>query len=269
MELRLLSSDAVDRLEAAMLKMPQASSNVRHLFSPGQYIREVTLPADTFAIGHRQKFDHLNIVVKGRVTIVNDDGTNTEVGSGAVFVGKPGRKAGYVHEETVWLNVYATDETDVETLELMFLEKSEAFSEQKLIAHEPDGDFERMLSDLGVTAEQVRSESERTSDCIDWPPGHYWVKVGRSAIDGKGLIATHDIAPGELICRALIGGMRTPAGRFTNHSGSPNAEMRRTGFGDADLYALNYIRGCRGGQDGEEITVDYRNAVTVAALVRS
>jgi hypothetical protein len=38
------------------------------------------------------------------------------------FVGKPGRKVAYIIETVVFQNIYATDETDIEKLENMFVE---------------------------------------------------------------------------------------------------------------------------------------------------
>jgi hypothetical protein len=160
----------------------------------------------------------------------------------------------------VWLNIYATEETDIDTLEAMFLEKSPTYQAQDsppLLTH--DGDFEQMLCDLGVTAQQVREQSEETSDQIPFPNGDYKVKVGPSRIEGTGLLATSDIEAGEFICHARIYGKRTPAGRYINHSRTPNAEMMDLA-GDILVRALRDIPGSRGGQDGEEITVDYRQA---------
>jgi hypothetical protein len=38
------------------------------------------------------------------------------------FIGKPGRKVAYILETVVFQNVYATEETDIEKLENMFIE---------------------------------------------------------------------------------------------------------------------------------------------------
>jgi hypothetical protein len=94
-------------------------------------MREVTIPSGSIAIGHHQNFEHMNIFLKGRVTMVNSDGTTSELNAPMCFVGKPGRKIGYIHEDVVWLNVYPTEETSVEKLEAHYLTKSEGF-----LAHE-------------------------------------------------------------------------------------------------------------------------------------
>jgi hypothetical protein len=84
-----------------------------------------------------------------------------------------------------------------------------------------------------------------------------------SPIEGKGLFITSGVEKGEIICPGRIGGMRTPAGRFANHSATPNAIMVPHQNGDIDLVAIRRIEGCIGGGQGEEVTVDYRQALSL------
>jgi hypothetical protein len=259
-------------MEGAMLEQPQVSCPVIHRFGPGVYIREVFMPAGTLAVGHHQNFEHMNIMLKGRVTILNSDGTASEMVAPMMFVGQPGRKIGFVHEDMVWLNVYPTTETDVEVLEATYLTKSESFGRHiegsiKLLQNSVDQqDFQVMLDEVGFTAEQVREQSENVADMVDLPHGSYKIKVGASMIEGKGLFATAGIEPGERIAPARLRGLRTIAGRYTNHSASPNAVMVRSGH-DIDLVATQPIGGCRGGLDGDEITIDYRQAVALTQSI--
>ena len=44
-----------------------------------------------------------------------------------IFTGQPGRKFAYIIEDTVFVNAYATEETDVDKLEEMFVDKSDAW----------------------------------------------------------------------------------------------------------------------------------------------
>jgi len=116
--------DPVEQLEAQMLKLPQVDCPVLHHFGPGIYIREVQMPAGTFAIGHRQKEHHFNVLLAGKVAILDDDGTPRVVSAPLMYSGKPGRKVGYIVEDVVWQNIYPTEETDIEKLESRFLDKS-------------------------------------------------------------------------------------------------------------------------------------------------
>lgn len=266
--------EKVNSLQAYMLEQPQVKCEVFHRFAPGIYVREVSVPAGTLAVGHWQKTEHLNIMLKGRVTVLNDDGTTSELVAPMIFVGQPGRKVGYIHEDMVWQNVYATTETDVERLEEMYLDKDAVWDEhmarvsQKLLPPVAEReDYQRVLEEFGVTEEFARAESEREDNMIDLPYGSYKIKVGNSSLEGKGLVATADIQPGELIAPARIGNMRTIAGRYTNHSPTPNARPVRNGQSGIDLVALREISGCHGGHDGEEITIDYRESLRLAIAI--
>lgn len=264
-----LTPAVVDRIESAMLALPQADCPVFHHFGPGIYVREVNLPAGITAIGHAQRFPHLNIMLRGRVLMYRDDGSTVELAAPQLFVGPPGRKIGYVLEDVVWLNVYATNETDIETLERTYLDKSPAWQvdrerrgARERDAYEADrADFLAMAAEVGVTPEDIRAQSERTEDLIPLPQGSWPVMVADSPIEGRGLFATAPIAAGMLICPGRVSGKRTPAGRYTNHSATPNARAVLRPNGDVDLVAVRDIAGCRGGQPGDEITLDYRQVL--------
>lgn len=262
-----------DQLEAALLMKEQAPCPVIHRFGPGLYIREVHIPAGTFAVGHRQKREHFNVMLSGRVSMVQPDGGLSVLSAPQAFVAPPGRKVGLVLEDMVWQNIYATDERDIAKLEEMFLDKSENWEQnanQQLIAqrlaHENDRlDYQAMLGDVGVEHSTVVAQSEDESDQVPFPPENWRLMVAPSAIHGNGLFATYPIAAGEVIAPARIGDKRTPAGRFTNHAASPNARMQWGPDNSVVLVAIKPIRGCCGGGNGEEITVDYRKSV---ALIR-
>jgi hypothetical protein len=259
-------------LENAMVQMPQADCPVRHIFSPGTYTREVTIPAGTVAIGHYQRKEHLNVFIKGRVTMLNEDGSKTELVAPMVFTGNPGRKCGYIHEDVVWLNVYPTDETDVETLENTYLDKSlSAEHAAPLLLMESiesdRKDYQAVLAEYGFTEATARQQSEDAIDQIPFPAGAYKVRAMSSPIEGIGLFATGNISDGEIICPARISGKRTPAGRYCNHSKNPNAEMILH-EGDIYLIAIKPIQGYKGGDIGEEITTDYRNNLKLVGGIK-
>lgn len=265
----------IDAAEAHMLTLPQAECPVVHHFGPGVYIREVTMQAGTLAIGHAQRHEHLNIMLKGAVAIIGDDGQVKELRAPLIFVGKPGRKAGYIIETTVWQNVYPNpdDERDVEKLEARWIDKSATWQAHEAAArqvaedaHIPDRlDFQAVLEESGFSAETARTQSENEADQIPMPDG--WgakVTVRPSLIEGKGLFLSSGVIPGEIIAPARVSGYRTPAGRYTNHSREPNAEFIKAHNGDIYLVAKRDIEGCRGGGCGEEVTVDYRQALALS-----
>jgi hypothetical protein len=84
------------------------------------YAREIFLPAETFIVGKIHKHAHLNIVTRGRCTVVTEfgrleiDATNGPV----TFTSDAGAKrALYVHENTVWTTIHAVESTDLAEIE--------------------------------------------------------------------------------------------------------------------------------------------------------
>jgi len=263
--------EKLDQLEAEMHRLPQQTCSVRHIFAPGMYIREVSIPGGTYVVTHKHREPHLNVFVQGSGTMIMCDGRHQPMKAPMTFVSQPGRKVGYVETDLVWLNVWATNETDIEKLEAMFFDKTEKFAEAqqqnrlsrdvKLIGYERD-DYAAFRDELGVDEAKCRQISENTDDLMPLPYGAYKVKIGTSVIEGKGVIATADIAAGEFIGPARIGNKRTPLGRYANHSPTPNSKFVNAGD-RIILVALRPIVGCRGGFDGEEITVNYRDALAL------
>jgi hypothetical protein len=258
--------------ERLLLQALQPECTVYHHFAPGLYIREVHLPAGIVAIGHEQRFAHWNIFLKGKVLILKDDGTEALLEAPMQFIGQPGRKVGYILEDVVWQNVYATNETDVETLERHFINKSPQWQREEdaqitsdYASHIADRrDYRSILRDLGLTEAEVQKTVQNPADQCIFPADVSGVKLGNSPIHGKGLFATRPFAAGEVIAPARIAGFRTPAGRYTNHSLTPNATMTQQSNGDITLTALTAIAGCHGGFNGDEITIDYRQALRLS-----
>ena len=268
------ATNDVQQAERSMLAIEQSPCPVIHRFGPGIYIREVFMPAGTLAIGHEQRYEQMNVFLKGRVTMLGKNGENVDLVAPMAFVGPPGRKIGYIAEDMVWQNIYATEETDIEKLEAMFLVKDDVWSEdlaqrqgrtdQKSQADRED--YLLLLNEFGITHERARAESEFEGDRVPFPYGAYKVMVTQSTIEGRGMFATADIEPGERIAPARISGKRTPAGRYVNHSASPNAEFVLLPNGDLDLVALEKIKGNQGGRTESEITIDYRQALKLREL---
>jgi hypothetical protein len=265
----------IEQVESHFLDLPQVECPVVHHFGPGIYIREVTLPAGALAIGHAQRFQHLNIMLTGAVATVGDDGQTKVLRAPMIFVGKPGRKLGYVLETCIWQNVYATDERDIDKLEAMFLDKSATWQAHAEAAkqletyhrREDREDFELVVRLAGFTPASVRAQSENPHDQIPMPSGFApKFTVRDSTIEGKGVFLSAPVDQDEVIAPARIDGMRTPAGRYTNHAKNPNAKFAKNESGDIWLVATRRIAGCAGGSQGEEVTVDYRQALALSGI---
>ncbi|MDB5607780.1 MAG: hypothetical protein JWP25_4680 [Bradyrhizobium sp.] len=128
----------VELLEAEMLKHERIEIPVKHHFSPGVYAREITIPAGTLLTGRIHKFEQLNILSGGTISVLTQDGMQ-EVTAPFTVVSPPGTKRiAYAHTDCTWTTILATEETDPEAIEAHFTVATEqeflAFAEaQKLI----------------------------------------------------------------------------------------------------------------------------------------
>lgn len=268
--LSLLSQ--MENAEKELLQHPQADCPVVHHFGPGVCIREVFMPAGTLAIGHRQKFEHLNLMLRGKVLVFDESGASQLLSAPMIFVGKPGRKVGFVVEDMIWQNIYATELKNADDVEAFFIEKSEDWAQDHAAKFAADHaaraadriDFFKVIEDSGFDLDEVAKQVQNPDDQIwfDSPV----TRVSESPIDGKGLFVTHPVRAGEVICPARINGMRTQAGRYTNHSKFPNAKMILRPNGNIDLVALVDFDGCKGGEIGVEATIDYRQTLALSGV---
>lgn len=262
----------VQIVEKGLLEQEQVDCPVTHKFGPGIYIREVLLPAGATVVGHYHRQPHLNIMIAGRLALVGENGKSTELVAPCTFTAPAGRKIAYIYETVLWHNVYATEETDLEKLEEMFFIKSVTFkdheeTQQRLLSFEKNEDKEdyfKAIAEFNLFEHDVRETSENILDQIPMPFGSYKFTIGLSKIEGKGVFASGNIKEGEVVGPSRINKMRTPLGRYTNHSKKPNAKMVLKENGDIDLVAVSNIAGYKGGQLGEEITVDYRQVLRLS-----
>lgn len=103
-----ITPELFDELERWLLTLPQVETPVTHQFAGGLYIREGAIPAGTLALGHEHRAAHHCVILKGRMTLLTPDGSVTEIFAPCAFIGQPGRKLVFVHEDVVGQNIHPT-----------------------------------------------------------------------------------------------------------------------------------------------------------------
>jgi len=118
MEIEKKEPSLID-LEEEMLKHPQVEAPVTHNFAPGVYVRELFIPKDSWIMGKRHRNETLNILLKGSLALYMGEGVPAKViKAPLIFNSNPGaKKFAYALEDTIFLNVHPTEETDVEKIE--------------------------------------------------------------------------------------------------------------------------------------------------------
>lgn len=116
--------ELIAEFEAKMASFPQMEITIEHHFSEGVYAREMRVPKGTILIGKIHKFQNLNILSQGEVTVISIDGSR-RVKAPFTFVASPGsQRVFYIHEDAVWTTIHGTHEKDVEKIEAEFIAKS-------------------------------------------------------------------------------------------------------------------------------------------------
>ncbi len=92
---------------------PLTADQISHHFSSGVYAKEMRFAAGTAAISHRHQFDHMSILVSGRVVVTTPQGVTALVGPSVITM-----RAAMEHQveaitDAVWFCIHATEETDV------------------------------------------------------------------------------------------------------------------------------------------------------------
>lgn len=90
---------------------------LKHSFGDGLYIREIFMPKGTLVMSKIHKKTHPYFVLKGICLVVTEEGT---VKIEAPFQGMTmagTKRALYIVEDTTWICVHRTDETDLKKIE--------------------------------------------------------------------------------------------------------------------------------------------------------
>ena len=116
-----LARQSIEELEAAMLQEPQVEIETKHYFADGLYAREIFIPKGTLLTGKIHKREHINIISKGDITVVTTNGKK-RVKAPCTIISEPGTKrAGFAHEDTIWITVHAVESNDIEEIEAMLV----------------------------------------------------------------------------------------------------------------------------------------------------
>ncbi|MDQ0571479.1 hypothetical protein QFZ42_003313 [Variovorax paradoxus] len=107
-------------LTSSLLDLPpteQRDFDVQHTLIDGVYTRTLFIPKGSLLVGKIHLKECVNIVAKGDISVLTETGAG-RFQAGHVAVSQPGiQKVGYAHEDTVFINVFRTDETDIEKIE--------------------------------------------------------------------------------------------------------------------------------------------------------
>jgi hypothetical protein len=113
-------------LEALMLRLPRMKLPVREFFANkgkpnGAYARELFIPKGTLLTGKIHKTEQINIMSKGLLSVLTEDGVKLVAAPFTVVSPAGTKRIAYAHEDTVWTTFHATPLADVEQIEAHFV----------------------------------------------------------------------------------------------------------------------------------------------------
>ncbi len=98
--------------DAEQIDMP-----VEHTLVDGMYMRKLFIPKGSIVVGKIHRKACMNIVASGDITFLTETGC-LRVQAGYTVQTPAGiMKVGLAHEDTVFINVFRTNETDIEKIE--------------------------------------------------------------------------------------------------------------------------------------------------------
>ncbi len=121
---KLASREGILAMEAALCSVfPVGESEdifpLTHRFADNVYAREILLPAGTIVIGKIHRHGHLNIITKGHVSVLTEDGVE-EFRAPLTFISKPGTKrVVYAHEDTVWTTIHGINPAEAGDVDMI------------------------------------------------------------------------------------------------------------------------------------------------------
>jgi len=259
---KLVNRAKILEWEDVARKMPQVDIPVKHTMHGGMYAREITIPKGTVLTGDIYKFDHLDIMVSGDITVSTDGKEPARLTGFNFLSGLSGKKrAGFAHEDTRWITIHPiVGNTGDEVQSLITAASFEELSGFNSSVNKAD--YALFVSEIGMTQYQIDKQVYNSDDMLEG--GHslnneQGLSIRRSEIDGKGIFAERPFSKGEMICFARAGGERTSYGRYTNHALFPNARVNL----EADSVVFIAEKDI---SESEEITVNYRELLSSRAL---
>ena len=115
---------------------------VEHHFAPGVYMRQMNAKAGTLVVSKMHRTEHMNILLTGSLTVATENGIEL-LTAPVVLKSMPGTKRiGYFHEDSSWITVHPTGETDLELIE------------QQVIV--PDNEIDQFLASLPNQCKEIK-----------------------------------------------------------------------------------------------------------------
>lgn len=128
----------ITALKDRLLSLPgeHVDMPVEHIVLDGFYTRKLFIKKGTLLVGKIHRKACVNIVAMGDISVMTETGA-MRIRAGYTQASPAGlQKVGYAHEDTIFINVFRTDETDIEKIEAEIA--SEHYEDLVSITNKPE-----------------------------------------------------------------------------------------------------------------------------------
>lgn len=147
----LTVTQKIDKLQVAMMRMPQVECPLVHTFTPGLYGRQIFNPKGALIITKIHKTEHQFIISQGELSVWTAEEGVVRHKAPYHGITKPGtRRIIYAHEDTILTTFHATDETTPEAVEAAIIEPH-VIDEKLLDGQWSLGDIFKQLTEGGTS----------------------------------------------------------------------------------------------------------------------
>jgi len=108
-----------------VVKGDSSTFPLKHTFTDGIYIRQMSMKKDSFVIGKIHKHNHVWFLLSGEISVVDENNTIDHIAPCYVEAPSGSKRMIYAHEDSVWVNIHAnpTNTQDLEELEELIIAK--------------------------------------------------------------------------------------------------------------------------------------------------
>jgi hypothetical protein len=107
---------------------------LKHTFTDGIYIRQMSMKKDSFVIGKIHKHNHVWFLLTGKISVADENNTVDHIAPCYVEAPAGSKRMIYAREDSTWVNIHAnpTNTQDLEELEELIIAKDyEEFNNKK------------------------------------------------------------------------------------------------------------------------------------------
>lgn len=142
-ELKLQKRDTIIELQNQLMQFVDGENVVKgdsevfplkHTFTDGIYIRQMSMKKDSFVIGKIHKHNHVWFLLTGHIVVVDENDLVEHVAPCYVEAPAGSKRVIYANEDSIWVNIHAnpTNTQDLQELEDLIIAKNyEEFNNKK------------------------------------------------------------------------------------------------------------------------------------------